>query len=125
MKVEEGNKLIAEFMGVYSWDDNRYGLMWKNPVSGSSSKSLQYHSSWGWIMPVVEKIESIGGAFHIYKRKVIVVFDTENHNYTHDELHEHPKYSYQTGYFDGNKVERIYECAIQFIQWYNQTLKAE
>jgi len=36
--VEEGNKLIAEFMG------------------GVTYPELRYHFSWGWLMPVIRKI---------------------------------------------------------------------
>lgn len=56
-EVLEGNKLIAEFMGVkigidkYSW---RIGCT--EPLQ---EKHLSYHKEWGWIMPVLEKISRI------------------------------------------------------------------
>jgi len=40
------NKLIAEFMG-----SNLNGL-----ESWQYEEELQYHTSWDWLMPVVEKI---------------------------------------------------------------------
>ena len=40
------NKIIAEFMGV--------GKLYE---AQSSNQWNQYHSSWDWLMPVVEKIE--------------------------------------------------------------------
>lgn len=49
-----GNKLIADFMGLrigvelYSW---RPGCT--QPLE---EKHLNYHESWGWLMPVIEKI---------------------------------------------------------------------
>ena len=39
------NKLIAEFMGVDYVDIDTYL---------ENNKELQYHSSWDWLMPVVE-----------------------------------------------------------------------
>ncbi len=59
----EGNKLIAEFMGgepfnfINEFDEIVCGF----EVYGSAYplKSLEYHLSWDWLMPVVEKIESL------------------------------------------------------------------
>ena len=55
------NKLIAEFMGVnvITLDDVRKN---KNPYFSSADgyleDDLKYHTSWDWLMPVVEKIET-------------------------------------------------------------------
>tara|TARA_R110000737_G_scaffold319695_1_gene331006 strand:+ start:200 stop:487 length:288 start_codon:yes stop_codon:yes gene_type:complete len=52
------NKLIAEFMSinVITEDDIRAN---KNPISASHDgyleEDLEYHSSWDWLMPVVDK----------------------------------------------------------------------
>jgi len=47
------NKLIAEFMGVVFHDDkNQY----YNADGLYIGLELQYHTSWDWLMPVVEKI---------------------------------------------------------------------
>jgi hypothetical protein len=40
MKPQEANKLIAEFMG--------YGSPYR-----------KYHTSWDWLMPVIDKLKSI------------------------------------------------------------------
>lgn len=58
-EVLEGNKLIAEFMGIKQNDFGHW--INKDHLLGSQSKlfdfELKYHSSWDWLMPVVEKIE--------------------------------------------------------------------
>ena len=51
------NKLIAEFMGMTYGDPNDNSVM----TQGSEVipiESMEYHTSWDWLMPVVEKIET-------------------------------------------------------------------
>lgn len=55
MTTEQGNLFIAEFMQLKKLTDST----WINPVLASSTTHLAYHESWGWIMPVVEKISNI------------------------------------------------------------------
>ena len=56
------NKIIAEFMGVnvITLDDVRKN---KNPYFSSADgyleDNLKYHTSWDWLMPVVDKIEQV------------------------------------------------------------------
>ena len=49
MKPQEANKLIAEFMG-----SNLNGL-----ESWQYEEELQYHTSWDWLMPVIDKVKII------------------------------------------------------------------
>ncbi len=58
----DANKLIAEFMEVVFHDDeNQY----YNADGLYIGNALQYHTSWDWLMPVVQKIESLGYLFTI------------------------------------------------------------
>ena len=50
----ESNKLIAEFMGVHEIMHDGYSE-YELP-SNEIVQNLQYHKSWDWLMPVVEKI---------------------------------------------------------------------
>lgn len=67
MKTQEGNKLIAEFMGWTSSKSSDAGILggsityWRNPDSGRVwySHPDNYHNSWNELMPVVEKISNI------------------------------------------------------------------
>lgn len=52
--MEKTNKLIAEFMGVDQVDID-YAI--------NEHGQLKYHLSWDWLMPVIEKIESLGYTF--------------------------------------------------------------
>ena len=52
-----GQELIAEFMQLNSFEDGRYGKLWSDPFGKNQSNfSLQYETSWDWLMPVVHKI---------------------------------------------------------------------
>ena len=94
--MKNDNKLIAEFMGAF-FDDNgmtricgQYGLERVNDLS------LKYHTSWDWLMPVVEKIEIEGFDPHgmidnaLGSREIEDVHDTcvtliKAHNYEEKE----------------------------------------
>lgn len=121
MTQEEGNKLIAEFMGKTLYDDK--------PIMPTSmqSKGLQYHYSWDWIMPVVEKIGNIHyPAYYGSSGKP-------------DDYHEWDDTAYLRTFGmrdkDGNYLVRfnadqlysaptliqaLWEAVTNFIQWYNE-----
>ena len=53
----KNNKLIAEFMG---YDIITEAEKDKFPTV-LTTKDVKYHSSWDWLMPVVEKIDNLFG----------------------------------------------------------------
>ena len=58
----KNNELIAEFMGMTYGDPNDNSVMIQMTPNGNEVvpiKSMEYHTSWDWLMPVVEKIESL------------------------------------------------------------------
>lgn len=52
--IESGNRLIAEYMQLKKLTEST----WINPVLACSTDGLSYHDSWGWLMPVIEKISN-------------------------------------------------------------------
>ena len=55
---EKENKLIAEFMGMTYGDPNDNSVMIQMTTQGNEVvpiESMQYHSSWDWLMPVIDK----------------------------------------------------------------------
>lgn len=54
-QIQEGNKLIAEFMMLSKVEGDLY------PIAGylTPAEQLGYHTSWDWLMPVIEKISKI------------------------------------------------------------------
>lgn len=61
--IEEKNRMIAEFMGMQyteiGWFDNE-GLLNFSYTKDNTFDELLFHTSWDWLMPVVEKIEKLG-----------------------------------------------------------------
>jgi hypothetical protein len=67
MKTIEGNKLIAEFEGhKINFGFNKDAVLYVPSGKGNTTNNsvriqetdLQYHSSWSWLMPVVEEINN-------------------------------------------------------------------
>ena len=63
---DSNNKLIAEFMGMTYGDPNDNSVMIQMTPQGNEVvpiESMEYYTSWKWLMPVVDKIESLGYTF--------------------------------------------------------------
>lgn len=101
----ENNKLIAEFMGVDYVDIDTYL---------ENNKELQYHTSWDWLMPVVEKIEDIECketstdlvGYHLYDIEI-----RQNVTTIHGTNIEETV---------GDKLFNTYQTVVEFIKWYNK-----
>lgn len=111
MKTEEGNKLIAEFMGwrksgIHGWLPPNKEDSW---AYGKDS-ILKYHFSWDWLMPVVEKIGK-----HKYH-------DGETaYPRTFGMLSPEQKYMVRFNrnqLFEGETlIEATYDACVDFIKW--------
>ena len=113
-EIIEGNKLIAEFMGIKQNDFGHW--INKNHLLGSQSKlfdfELKYHSSWDWLMPVVEKIENdLQDSFNV---------DIINKNQCEIVRNGNEficGYGFETIYH--SKIKAVYYSVVEFIKWYN------
>ena len=117
-EIQEGNKLIAEFMGAKFIEKdpmfmNGNSSFYYFKETGKSERILHYHFSWDWLMPVVEKIESLEKkrfGFHIDPHDIAIVdYKTSNENGVVFSTREECSF-----------LESMYEAVIQFITWYNQ-----
>lgn len=122
-EIIEGNKLIAEFMGVYEIN-GIYGGCTVNPLKNSmTSDKLKYHFSWDWLMPVIEKIEELGFWTKIYG------FTSFDKVYRQCSIKKQkPKsdgdyiYNYE-GEWNESKIEATWIAIIEFIKWwYNKQI---
>jgi len=91
------NKLIAEFMGVHEIMHDGYSE-YELP-SNEIVQHLQYHTSWDWLMPVVEKCLTTGEGKIIYH-------GSREHYVINDALLT-------------CNIEEVYKVVIEFINQYN------
>jgi hypothetical protein len=115
MKTEEimaGNRLLADFMGFQQtsigWFDNDGVLS----IAGDNTfDELRFKESWDWLMPVVEKIESIednfgGQRFNVQIEQCFCCI-IENRT-SHDIV-----------IFDSDtKMEAVFAACVEFAKWY-------
>lgn len=129
MEILEGNKLIAEFMGAEN--ETGYfqastigktkvptGRMWMkerfpNNMHLCKEDDLRYHSSWDWIMPVVEKIRNI-----VDKKE----YDKEGLLFYKEALSRYVPIRNELVKIN---LSNVHYCVVEFILWYNSTLKQD
>ena len=116
-EYNEGNKLIAEFMGL---EKNDFGY-WVNKdyLFGAQLKlfdfELKFHSSWDWLMPVVEKIEKDMDMWIRIERDYIFVcrFNDYSGIISSSNTFTHNK----------GKIYGVWLAVVEFIKWYNSCQK--
>lgn len=111
------NELIADFMG-YERDKWKYFIpehgyistdgLWKDMFS---SEHLKYHKSWAWVMPVLQRIESIDYDTLISNFQVTVSTDSKNISNVFIGDAEN---AVET------KLQAVYKVVVEFIEWYNR-----
>ncbi len=123
-EILEGNKLIAEFMGLYIFtDEEDYGnKYWKNKnhewvdLLGAGNWMFPspppFHSNWNWFMPVVEKIATLETEVHICNWKTEIF--SEHFPYKDVHFAEVDK-THKT-----KMIELCYKAVLEFIKFYNQ-----
>ena len=126
----ENGRLIADFMecqkvdlGDGRWDEyripeNAYDET-DNSVDTFNLQSLEYHQSWDWLMPVVDKIESLD----MNKEKYIL--ESIGNQAEFILYGSNPKGSYHNeptfdDYEEDDKFTAIYMAVVRFIHWNNK-----
>lgn len=109
--ITQMNEAIARFDG---WETHFYNdtLFFRKEGKSYFNSDLKYHTSWDWLMPVVEKIEK--DYCNIIE---LVIYSS---SCCIDKWNPH------TGKYDsfihetGNKRDAVYKAVYQFITWLNQ-----
>jgi len=99
----ENNRLIAEFMGLAYCEKYRYKGWYQNSEFNHricDYNGLKYHSSWDWLMPVVQvcKDNQLFGSQHLIdKIDDVLTCDC--------------------------KINNLYMEVVHFIEWFNENRK--
>lgn len=119
MTTEENNRMIAEFMGfkLQSNTDERWFGQWftiSNGTWANRIEILHFHTSWDWLMPVVEKIERL--EFTIEKNFQRIDGDyqcliTKGNDILFQEFNE-------------SSITAMHYVVAQFIEWHNKQQKS-
>ena len=143
------NLLIAIFMGYKYYEGEPNDIDYQTLVIPGEKIRLcntKYHCSWDWLIPVVEKIESLNLREYGYKWPNHYYIDDntgheEEYNYNSDalvvqiekyecwiymKLSLDPCYTINKKSFEtkfSSKIEAVYSSIVEFIEWYNQYTK--
>jgi hypothetical protein len=114
----EGNVLIAGFMGYETDNDNGvlHFIIPEHPIEvhwmGNADRyerdMLKYHQNWEWLMPVIDKIESLGSKVQ-----------TSTSPRCSRHYCEIRVFGFAHEWAD-TKIEAAYNAIVKFIKWYNQ-----
>lgn len=106
-EIIEGNKLLAEFMGFINPYSNAYQCCFNKINTTCAPCHMLFHSSFDWLMEVVEKIELLG-----YRWEIGMSATT---------AHSHYCRIWSIGTIEGiSPLDAIYGACLVFIKWYNQ-----
>lgn len=127
METTESNQLIALFMGE-KIDLDQFGENWKRVLKlYIPNEYPNYHTSWDWLMPVVEKIcnedECYCERFDIGIGDVTVTGYRDVGDDIRIEIPFHHKRFFSHLDLKTTKLQAVYQAVVQFIQWYNKTNK--
>ena len=104
-KILSNNKLIAKFMGDIIQTKLLIGgeyfdEVWLRKLDKSHYIELYYHSSWDWLMPVIDKIMGIC--------------------FSNDESGTHDSNQFYEIRDCIPDINQTYQSVINFIKWYNE-----
>tara|TARA_R110000751_G_scaffold297311_1_gene406835 strand:- start:441 stop:785 length:345 start_codon:yes stop_codon:yes gene_type:complete len=113
--MEESNRLIAEFMGFQNtklgWYDFEEVLL---NQEDNTFDFLKFHTSWDWLMPVVEKIKEI----KIPKSKFDLNIDITGYTTFRIYSENYPIHILVCEITKG--IETVHKVVVEFIKWYNK-----
>lgn len=115
-EIAEGNKLIAEFMGIEivespwpKYKEISGQRLWTlDPHNNYFKIPIIYHSSWDWLLPVVKKIIDL-------KMEAFKDYDLLTGKYISGRL------APILNELQNIDINNTWYCVVQFIKWFNNT----
>ena len=101
------NELISRFMGRKYVEAYLHAHPFKEALI--TKDSLEYHSSWDWLMPVVQKINYLHDKNFVYDAKEII-----EGNWPIDD-----EYMQVVALPMSTPIDETYKAVVGFIKWYN------
>ena len=119
-EILEGNKLIARFMKCKEWPETHKGYVCKfgNIYSNFNTlQQLKFHYSWDWLMPVVDKIESIifnkDNSFNVTIGSTNFCVIQDSNGEVYESIEDYRE----------SKLLTAYVAVTEFIKWYNKQIE--
>lgn len=94
MNTQENNRLIAEFEGYETYEMNGYINVHYSDDNIRTIVDTHYHTSWDWLMPVVEEIDHLE-------------YESERLDKINQALVT-------------KVIKDVYNAVVEFIKWYNE-----
>ncbi len=131
MTLKQKDELIAKFLGWFQEDGQKdtwfiidgfakyvvYSIHSNHPYL-----DLPFSRSKDWLFKVIDKIEDLGYNVHISRRSIQVwKFDPKNNWPEATDLIIDE--DFLNDYVGDDKYKAIYECAVSFIEYYNNNQK--
>jgi hypothetical protein len=117
-EIKSNNILIAEFMGGVCSNYNDGSKGWiipnltRNGVDGDEN-NFKFHSSWDWLMPVIEKIENgIDLGYNVViQNNECIIYRHKGSPYELNVLR----------FIESDKITSVYVAVVEFVKYFNET----
>jgi hypothetical protein len=116
--IEEGNILIAEFLGYKVQTEDEF-----NSLADDDSETnivvlewLDYHKNWNRLMPIVEKINSMKDEYgNLFEFKI-----GNGYVWVDPSVSDRIFFSgNDIGHRDEPMIDKVYRGVVAFVKWYN------
>lgn len=117
--TEEKNRLIAEFMSVNTNPNGTFELPQFGTIRPNgyfqtefNYEQLKFHTSWDWLMPVVDKIEDMRDENNgcLFNVSTIQTWTEIIDCRTSDTIAEGDAET---------KIQSVFDAVVEFIKWHN------